>query len=52
MDNTPLNKEQTIRFQIAMQMTGKTVDELDAVYAWVMGPKQTLLTPTFNVVGK
>lgn len=37
-----LSKDQTVRFQLAMG--GKyTEDQLEKVFQWVMGPKQTIL---------
>lgn len=50
MDQTPLNKEQSIRFQIAMKLD-KPVEDLEAIYNWIMGPKQTVIPASaFTVV--
>ena len=44
----PKLQEQTIRLNLAMQLKDKTVEELDAVFNWVMGPKTTII-PAANI---
>lgn len=39
-------KEQTVRLNLALQLKGMSVAELDEVFQWVMGPKQTILPAT------
>lgn len=42
----PKVQEQTIRLNLAMQLKDKTVEELEAVFQWVLGPKSTILPAT------
>ena len=41
----PLNKDQTIRFQLAVACQGRwaSIESLEAQYQWVMGPKQSIM---------
>lgn len=36
-------QEQTVRLNLALQMQNRSIEELEEIFQWIMGPKQTIL---------